>query len=63
MRKTLNELIKKGYAYRWQPKNEKGQYSDWEVVIFEEQKSEYEIKKMFPQLPSTLKLAQDTDSI
>lgn len=46
--RLLNELIKAGYAWRQQCKQEKGQFKKWETYVFEFKVTPEEVKEMFP---------------
>jgi len=51
--RILNELIKKGYAYRIQKRGKRSQqdsqYNGYEILVFEFKVTDEEIKEMFPQ--------------
>lgn len=48
IQRLLRELVGAGFAFRYRPQNESGQFENWETVVFETKKSEEEIKKIFP---------------
>jgi hypothetical protein len=47
--RIINELVEKGYAYRYQTRDEKGRNGPWEILVFESKKSIDEIKEILPQ--------------
>lgn len=48
IQRILRELIEGGFAFRYRPHKENGQFENWETVVFETKKSKEEIQKMFP---------------
>ncbi len=63
--RILNELVKNGYAYRFQKKKEDGRFKSFDTYVFECKTNEEEIKKMFTQrdFPEAAEpLAENTDT-